>query len=79
MVTVVGAIWCGDTRNTLTTLEELGIPFDFIDVDENPRAVQWVREQNHGQIKLPTVRVGREVLSVPDAWQLQAAVQEYLP
>ena len=78
-VTVVGAEWCGDTRAAVAALEGMGVAFDFVDVDEDPGAAEWVREQNGGKIKLPTVKVGRQVLSVPDSYQLQAAVQEYLP
>jgi glutaredoxin len=75
-VIVAGADWCGDTRATLAYLQELGVPFDYLNVDEDQRAADWVREQNGGKLKLPTVDVGGLVLSIPDAEQLQAALED---
>jgi glutaredoxin len=75
-VIVAGADWCGDTRATLAYLQELGVRFDYFNVDEDEGAANWVREQNGGKMKLPTVDVGGLILSIPDAEELQAALDE---
>lgn len=73
-ILIAGADWCGDTRAALAFLNEAGVPFDYHNVDEDSTAANWVREQNDGEIKLPTLDVGGRVLSIPDADQLQAAL-----
>lgn len=74
-VTVYGAGWCHDTRNTRRQLDEMGVPYEYKDVDENPMAMEFVMEQNGGKRKLPTVEVGRQVLSIPDESELNEALR----
>jgi glutaredoxin len=74
-ITVYGAEWCHDTQNTLSHLDEIGVPYDFRDIDEDPRALEFVTEHNAGKRKLPTVDVGGRVLSVPDDEQLDEALR----
>ena len=42
-VKVYGADWCGPTRRTLMHLDELGVEYEYIDVDHDEAASQWVR------------------------------------
>jgi len=69
-IKVYGANWCGDTQITRYQLDQLGIPYDYFDVDADPQARQWVLRQNNGKQKTPTVDVDGEILVEPDEDQL---------
>jgi mycoredoxin len=50
--------WCSDCRWAKQFLRERGIPFEEINVDEEPEAEDLVLRVNHGRRKVPTVEVG---------------------
>jgi glutaredoxin len=70
-VKVYGADWCGDTKRTLKTLDKLGVAYDYINVEEDEQASNWVKEQNDGKERKPTLKVGEQVLSVPSDEELR--------
>ena len=74
-LTVYGADWCGDTRRTRMRLEELGVPYRYINIEEDPAALEWVLRQNDGVRKMPTVDLGGLVLSVPSNGELEAGLR----
>jgi mycoredoxin len=73
-VTVYGADWCPLTKRAIAHLEQMKIDFRYIDIDQNPRAARWVREQNGGKEIKPTIDIGGEVLSEPSDAELEAAL-----
>jgi mycoredoxin len=75
-VKVYGADWCGDTRRTLEQLDKLGVAYDYVNVEEDESAALWVKEQNDGKERKPTVKMGERVLSVPSAEELLGALRE---
>jgi mycoredoxin len=75
-VKVYGADWCGDTKRTRQQLDALGVAYDYVDVEEDEQAARWVREQNDGKERKPTVKLGEQVLSVPDEATLESALRE---
>jgi glutaredoxin len=64
-VKVYGADWCHDTERTLNHLRNLNVPHDYVDIERDPEARAWVREQNGGKEKKPTVDVEGRILSQP--------------
>ncbi len=74
-VKVYGADWCEDTQRTRRHLDELGISYDYLDVDRDPRAKAWVKDHNGGRQRTPTVDVNGRVLPVPKDEELDAALQ----
>jgi len=70
-VKVYGADWCGDTKRTLKTLDKLGVAYDYINVEQDEQASNWVKEQNGGKERKPTLKVGKQVLSVPSDEELR--------
>ena len=50
--------WCADCRWTKQFLRERGIPFEEINVDEDPEAEDLVLRVNEGRRKVPTLEVG---------------------
>lgn len=75
-VKVYGADWCGDTKRTLKALDEAGVSYEYINVEEDEQASNWVKEQNGGKERKPTVKLGEQVLSVPSDEELKSALSE---
>jgi mycoredoxin len=75
-IKVYGADWCGDTKRTLRQLDGLGVAYDYVNVEEDEQASLWVKEQNDGKERKPTVKLGRQVLSVPDDRELESALRQ---
>ena len=74
MIKVYGADWCGDTKRTLKYLDNLNINYEYIDVEKDVSASEWVKSQNEGKERKPTLLVGSRVLSVPSEDELKAAL-----
>jgi glutaredoxin len=75
-VMVYGADWCGDTQRTLRQLDNLGVAYDYIDVEQDEQASDWVKRQNDGKERKPTVKLGEQVLSVPSNRELESALRQ---
>ena len=75
MVKVYGADWCEDTRHTLARLDALRVGYDYINIERDAEAARWVREQNGGKERKPTLQVGGRVLSTPDDEELESALK----
>ncbi|HEX4770908.1 MAG TPA: glutaredoxin family protein [Bryobacteraceae bacterium] len=73
-VTVYGADWCPLTKRALIHLKQKGIPFEYIDIDNDEQAAQWVREQNGGKERKPTIRIDNSVLIEPSDSELDRAL-----
>jgi glutaredoxin-like protein len=55
MITMYGANWCGDCRRSERVLNELGVEFDYIHVDEDESAADKVVEINGGAQSIPVI------------------------
>ena len=75
MIKVYGADWCGDTKRTLAYLESLNVKYDYIDVERDEAASEWVKAQNEGKERKPTLVVGESILSVPSENELAQALK----
>lgn len=75
-VKVYGADWCEDTRHARAFLDRLGVAYVYVNIEEDPRAAEWVRDHNDGRERKPTVDVAGQVLSVPTDHELTAALRE---
>jgi glutaredoxin len=75
-VKVYGADWCEDTQKTREHLKQLGVPYDYIDIEKDTQAQSWVRNHNEGKQKTPTVDVSGRVVSVPDQTHLDRILEE---
>ena len=54
-VKVYGAPWCPDCRTSKQFLGEQRVPFDWIDVDQDPSGLDYVRKVNDGKQIIPTI------------------------
>jgi thioredoxin reductase (NADPH) len=49
-ITLYGAPWCPDCRRSKKFLDEHRVPYDYVNIDEDPAALSYVeREQNGGR------------------------------
>jgi glutaredoxin len=75
MVEVYGADWCTDTQRTRRHLDSLGITYQYINVEQDRQASAWVKQQNDGKERKPTVKIGRQVLAEPSDLELERALR----
>ena len=53
-ITMYGAEWCRDCRRTKSQLDELGVAYDYVDVEAEPAAADIAREIS-GRTNIPVV------------------------
>jgi mycoredoxin len=47
--------WCGDCRRSKRWLNDNGIPFTEIDIEQDDQAAMYVRAVNDGKTVIPTI------------------------
>lgn len=47
--------WCSDCHRSKRFLDEYGIPYIEIDVDEDAEGLEFVKKVNHGNRVVPTI------------------------
>ena len=75
-VKVYGAEWCEDTQHTREFLDRLGVLYQYVDIERDESAAAWVRAQNGGRERKPTVDIAGQVLTVPTDHELTSALRE---
>ena len=50
-----GADWCGDCRRSKKVLDRLGVPYEYVDADATPGAVDTILEYNGGTQTIPVI------------------------
>lgn len=63
------------TTRTLAHLERVGVEYDYIDIDSEPAGSQWVKDQNGGKEKKPTVDIGGRIVSEPSNAELDQVLK----
>jgi thioredoxin reductase (NADPH) len=59
-ITVYGAHWCPDCRRSKQFLGEHQIPYNWVDIEQDPQAEQFVIEKNDGKRIIPTITFADE-------------------
>lgn len=54
-IVMYGAEWCGDCRRSKAFLEGRGVTFRYVDLEEEPDAMQVVIERNDGMRSIPVI------------------------
>jgi mycoredoxin len=75
-VKIYGADWCEDTRHVLEFLGRLGVAYEYVDIEQDESAAAWVRGQNGGKERKPTVDVAGQILCAPTDHELTSALRE---
>jgi glutaredoxin len=55
MTKFYGAMWCGDTRRARRWFDQHAVAYEWIDVDENADAAEYVKSLNNGMRSIPTL------------------------
>jgi mycoredoxin len=55
VLVVYATAWCGDCRRARRFLDEHGVAYRWIDIDQDPAAEALVRKVNHGNRSVPTL------------------------
>ncbi|HHX42389.1 MAG TPA: hypothetical protein GX714_00155 [Chloroflexi bacterium] len=73
-VTVYTTHWCYLSRRTKALLDTLGIPYEDVNIEQDPEAAQRVEAWNGGFRSVPTV-VARMVITEPTTSELATVLQ----
>jgi mycoredoxin len=71
-ITMYGSNWCGDCRRAKRFLQDRGIAFQEVNIEDSPEAAALVMKVNDGRRKIPTIETeGRYFSCSPfDPYQL---------
>jgi mycoredoxin len=82
MIKMYTTSWCGDCRVTKRVLEQRGIEFEEVNIEENPEAAEYVMSVNGGRRSVPTLEFNGDAASMSnfnrvklDAWLEQVGLQ----
>ncbi|HKR99327.1 MAG TPA: glutaredoxin family protein, partial [Candidatus Dormibacteraeota bacterium] len=54
-ITVYGAPWCPDCKRAKKFLAEQRVPFEWVDIDQDPEALRLVEETQKGGRTIPMI------------------------
>lgn len=54
-ITLYGTVWCSGTWFARSLLDEQRIPYQWVDIDQDPQAAAYVEEINKGYRSVPTI------------------------
>ena len=72
-VTMYSTVWCGYCRRLKRQMEEAGIPFREIDLDEDSSYDDRIIARTGGYRTVPTLEVDGELLVNPSIGEVEAA------
>lgn len=54
-IIIYGTEWCGDCRRARRFFMQNNIPFEWVNIDQNKEAEQYVLQVNKGMRSVPTI------------------------
>ncbi len=76
-VAIYGNRWCGITQLIRRALDRAGIPYDYVDLDENPAVRTRLQALTGGRLRTPVVHIDGEWLMEPSLRQVQAVLARH--
>ncbi len=75
-ITLYGTRWCGDCHRSRRLLDRLGVSYEYVDLNADPDAADWVRANSRGYASVPTILLGADgpILVEPSDRELHAAL-----
>jgi mycoredoxin len=70
-VTLYSAPWCGYCRIAKRFLDEQGVSYSEINIDEDEAAAQRVEQWNNGSRTIPTLDINGAIFTNPSPAQLR--------
>jgi mycoredoxin len=74
LIIVYGADWCEDTQRSMRHLRRLGLPYRYINIDEDLDALDRAKALNSGRRRTPVIDIGGAALVEPTNDALTAAL-----
>ncbi len=72
-----GTTWCADCHRSKRVLEDLGVPYQWINIEKEPDAADRMMELNGGRQSVPTILMpDGSVLIEPSNTELSRRVEE---
>jgi hypothetical protein len=76
-IQVYGTSWCGVTFGIREYLTNSRIPYDYYDIERDPRAYEFVLAMNDGRRRFPLIVVAERVLVSPTLDELQHVLDDH--
>lgn len=76
-IQVYGTDWCGLTRGLREYLTNARFDYEYVDVDRDDEAKQFVLAMNDGYLRFPIVVVQHRVVTLPTVAILKRLLEEY--
>ncbi|MDD5190877.1 MAG: glutaredoxin domain-containing protein [Dehalococcoidales bacterium] len=54
-VKIYGTKWCPDCNRAKQVFARLGVPYEWVDIEQNPAAAAYVQKVNGGMRSVPTI------------------------
>lgn len=54
-ITMYATTWCGDCRMAKRWFDQHGVAYDYINIEQNPEAAEYVMKVNGGMRAVPTI------------------------
>ncbi len=74
-ITMYSTTWCGHCRRLTRQLDEAGISYRVVDVDDDPRFDERIKAATGGYRTVPTLEIGDELLVNPSLPEVRAALR----
>ncbi len=74
-VTMFSTVWCGHCRRLKRQLDEEGIDYREVDLDQDPSHNQKILERTGGYRIVPTVEIHGDLLVNPSVGEIRAALR----
>ena len=76
-LTVYTTSWCGYCHRLMTVLKSNGIPYEAVDIEQDPAAAEFVSSVNNGNRTVPTVKFADgSTMTNPSAAEVKAKLAE---
>lgn len=76
-LTLYGTQWCPKTFNLSNYLQKQWIEFDYYDVEKHESAAQEIRNQYHGRLLFPVMKIKGEWFKNPSIIDLKEALRKH--
>jgi mycoredoxin len=76
-LTVYGRRWCGISQMVRRYLDRMGIPYEYVDLDEHPEIESQLSWLTGGRVRSPTIRLGDQLLVQPSTQELARALSRH--
>ena len=73
-LTVYGRRWCGISQMIRRYLDRLGVPYEYVDMEQHPEAEQQLAWLTGGRVRSPTIALDDQLLVQPSTQELARAL-----